>query len=112
MSCIFCEILKGNLGCHKLYEDESVLAFKDVNPKAPVHFLVIPKEHINSVEAILPENMDIISRIFNVINKLAKDLNLSNGFRIVNNCGEDGGQTVPHMHFHILGGRSMAWPPG
>lgn len=112
MSCVFCEILKGNLNCSKLYEDEYVLAFKDVEPKAPVHFLVIPKEHISSVEAILPENMDIISKIFNVINELAKSLNLCNGFRIVNNCGKDGGQTVPHMHFHILGGRSMAWPPG
>ena len=88
------------------------MAFYDLAPKAPVHFLVIPKEHIKCADEINEENSEIIAHIFTVIAKIAKDLNLGEGYRIVNNCGENGGQTVPHLHFHVLGGRLLAWPPG
>lgn len=110
--CVFCEIAAGNIPSKKLYEDERVLAFYDLEPKAPVHFLVIPKEHIASTMEITPENSAIIAHIYEVIAKLAAELKLEKGFRVVNNCGEDGGQTVQHLHFHVLAGRSLAWPPG
>ncbi|EHI98069.1 MULTISPECIES: histidine triad nucleotide-binding protein [unclassified Clostridium] len=111
--CIFCKIAMGEIPSKKLYEDDKVYAFYDINPEAPVHFLVIPKEHIESVNALNDNNINIVSHIFNVINKLVVELNISDtGYRIVNNCGEDGGQTVKHIHFHVLGGRSLKWPPG
>ena len=112
MDCIFCKIAAGEIPCNKAYEDDQVLAFYDLDPKAPVHILIIPKEHIGSALEITPENSGIIAHIYEVAAKLAKDLKLEKGFRIVNNCGEDGGQTVQHLHFHLLGGRAMAWPPG
>ena len=102
--CVFCEIAAGNIPSKKLYEDERVLAFYDLEPKAPVHFLVIPKEHIASTMEITPENSAIIAHIYEVIAKLAAELKLEKGFRVVNNCGEDGGQTVQHLHFHVLAG--------
>ena len=111
--CIFCKIIKGEIPSSKVYEDDKVLAFNDISPEAPVHFLVIPKEHIQSVNEINEENADIISHIYKVINKLVVDLNVSEaGYRIVTNCGKDGGQTVNHMHFHVLAGRNLKWPPG
>jgi Diadenosine tetraphosphate (Ap4A) hydrolase and other HIT family hydrolases len=111
--CLFCKIVKGEIPSKKVYEDDKVYAFHDINPEAPVHFLVIPKEHIQSANDLNDNNSDIISHIFKVINKLAVELNISEkGYRIVNNCGEDGGQTVGHIHFHVLGGRNMKWPPG
>ncbi|MGN0145390.1 MAG: histidine triad nucleotide-binding protein [Clostridium sp.] len=111
--CIFCKIINGDIPSKKLYEDDKVYAFYDINPEAPVHFLVIPKEHIQSVNSINENNADIIAHIFKVINKLVVELNIAEtGYRIVNNCGNDGGQTVNHMHFHVLGGRSLQWPPG
>ncbi len=111
--CIFCKIISGEIPSKKLYEDDKVYAFYDINPEAPVHFLVIPKEHIESANALSTENANIVAHIFTVINKLTKELNISDkGYRIVNNCGEDGGQTVHHIHFHVLGGRSLQWPPG
>lgn len=112
MDCIFCKIAAGEIPCNKAYEDDQVLAFYDLDPKAPTHILIIPKEHIGSALEITPENSSIIAHIYEVAAKLAKDLKLEKGFRIVNNCGEDGGQTVQHLHFHLLGGRAMAWPPG
>ena len=112
MDCIFCKIAAGEIPCNKAYEDDQVLAFYDLDPKAPTHILIIPKEHIGSALEITPENSGIIAHIYEVAAKLAKDLKLEKGFRIVNNCGEDGGQTVQHLHFHLLGGRAMAWPPG
>ncbi|MBS5937172.1 histidine triad nucleotide-binding protein [Clostridium sartagoforme] len=113
MSCIFCKIVSGEIPSKKLYEDDKVLAFYDISPEAPVHFLVIPKEHIKSANEINEENASIISHIFVVINKLVKELNINEtGYRIVNNCGKDGGQTVDHMHFHVLGQRDLKWPPG
>nr|WP_312290535.1 histidine triad nucleotide-binding protein [Clostridium chromiireducens] len=111
--CIFCKIVKGEIPSKKIYEDDQVYAFYDINPEAPVHFLVIPKDHIASANDLNDNNADIVSHIFKIINKLAVELNISDkGYRIVNNCGEDGGQTVKHIHFHVLGGRCLHWPPG
>ena len=112
MDCIFCKIAAGEIPSNKAYEDDQVLAFYDLDPKAPTHILIIPKTHIGSAMEITPENSGVIAHIYEVAAKLAKDLHLEKGFRIVNNCGEDGGQTVHHIHFHLLGGRAMAWPPG
>lgn len=112
MDCIFCKIAGGAIPCNKAYEDDQVLAFYDLEPQAPVHILIIPKAHISSAMEITAENSAVIAHIYEVAAKLAKELKLENGFRIVNNCGADGGQTVQHLHFHLLGGRSMAWPPG
>lgn len=112
MSCIFCKIAEGSIPSKKVYEDDRVLAFYDLEPQAPVHVLIIPKQHITSVNDITEENSSIIAYIFEVAAKLEKELDLKNGYRIVNNCGEDGGQSVQHLHFHLLGGRSMKWPPG
>ncbi|MBQ3048462.1 MAG: histidine triad nucleotide-binding protein [Oscillospiraceae bacterium] len=112
MSCIFCKIAAGEIPSNKVYEDDKVLAFYDLEPQAPVHFLVIPKEHISGANMITAENSDIVAHIFEVIAKATAELGLDGGFRVVTNCGEDGGQTVGHLHFHVLGGRSLAWPPG
>lgn len=112
MDCIFCKIAAGEIPSKTVYEDESVCAFYDLDPQAPVHVLIIPKEHIASANDITSENSSIVGHIFEVAAKLAKELGLDNGYRIVNNCGEEGGQSVLHLHFHLLGGRTMAWPPG
>lgn len=112
MDCLFCKIIAGEIPSQKVYEDDKVLAFKDIDPKAPFHVIVIPKVHIASAEDITPENSNYISAIFEAISKIAKENNLQKGFRIVNNCGEDGGQTVGHIHFHLLARRNLAWPPG
>lgn len=111
--CLFCKIIKGEIPSTKVYEDNEVLAFKDINPEAPVHLIIIPKKHIASLNELKPEDSQIISHIFMVIQKLVKDFKIDeNGYRIVNNCGEHGGQSVLHMHFHLLGGRNLQWPPG
>lgn len=110
--CIFCKIAAGELPSKKIYEDEKVLAFYDVKPQAPVHFLVIPKEHIGSTNEITQSNSAIVAHVFVVIAKIARQLDLDNGYRVVNNCGDDGGQTVGHLHFHVLAKRILAWPPG
>ncbi|HNX64410.1 MAG TPA: histidine triad nucleotide-binding protein [Oscillospiraceae bacterium] len=112
VDCIFCKIVKGEIPSTKIYEDETVLAFADIAPTAPVDYLIIPKEHIKSTAEITPENSAVIAHIFEVIAKLSKDLKLDDGFRVVNNCGECAGQTVKHLHFHLLGGRDFAWPAG
>ena len=111
MDCVFCKIVKGEIPANKLYEDEKCVAFYDLAPQAPVHFLVVPKEHIQSADALTVENSDVVGHIFMVISHLAQKLNLDKGYRIVNNCGEDGGQTVNHLHFHVLGGKALSWPP-
>lgn len=106
--CIFCKIIKGEIPSTKVYEDDKVLAFNDINPEAPVHVLIIPKCHIQSVNDINEKNADIISHIFVVINKLVNELGISeSGYRIINNAGKDGGQTVPHLHFHLIGKRKL-----
>lgn len=111
MDCIFCKIAAKEVPSEIIYEDEKVLVFKDLEPKAPVHVLLIPKTHISSVMEINEENSEIISHIFKVIKKLSSKLNLQNGFRVINNCGKYGGQTVNHIHFHVLGGQQLEWNP-
>jgi histidine triad (HIT) family protein len=106
--CIFCKILKGEIPSKKVYEDESVYAFHDINPNAPVHVLVIPKTHIQSIHAVDEGNIDAVSKVMLAIPKIAANLGLANGYRVITNCGEDGGQTVPHLHFHILGGSKLS----
>lgn len=111
--CIFCKIISGEIPCTKVYEDEKVLAFKDINPVAPVHFLVIPKQHIQSVLELNESNMSINADIFKAIHIIAKQMEIDQeGFRVVANVGSNGGQTVAHLHYHILGGRYLQWPPG
>ncbi|MBO5105839.1 MAG: histidine triad nucleotide-binding protein [Clostridia bacterium] len=112
MDCLFCKIIAGDIPSTKVYEDDKVLAFNDIDPKAPFHVVVVPKEHITSATDITSENSHYISAIYEAIAKIAKENNLENGFRVVNNCGEDGGQTVGHIHFHLLARRNLAWPPG
>lgn len=108
MDCIFCKIIKGEIPSNKVYEDDTVLAFHDVAPQMPVHVIVIPKQHIACAADIDSSNSAVIAHIFEVIAIVAKQLGLENGYRIINNCGEDGGQTVKHLHFHILGGRKLS----
>ena len=105
--CIFCKIAAGEIPSTKVYEDDRILAFRDIAPMAPTHILVIPKEHIPSVDGITAENCDIVSHIFTVIPKIAAEEGLTNGYRVVSNCGPDAGQTVHHLHFHILGGKEL-----
>lgn len=112
MDCLFCRIAAGEIPSDKIYEDDHVLAFYDIDPQAPVHFLVIPKQHLESVDAITADNSSIVAHVFEVIAEIAKKLQLTNGYRVVTNCGEDGGQSVPHLHFHVLAKRSLKWPPG
>ena len=110
--CLFCKIIKGQIPSDFVYEDDEIVAFKDLNPQAPVHLLLIPKEHIESADDINQDNSYLIGHIFEVANKLAKENKLEKGYRIVNNCKEDGGQSVNHIHFHLMGGRQMLWPAG
>ena len=107
-NCLFCKIVKGDIPSTKVYEDEKVLAFRDIAPMAPTHILVIPKMHIGSVAEITAENADVVAHIFTVIPAIAKAEGLVNGYRVVSNCGSDAGQTVHHLHFHILGGRKLS----
>lgn len=106
--CVFCMICEGKIPSKKAYEDDRILAFYDINPQAPVHILVIPKEHISSVDEITGQNSDIVSYIFERIPQIAKSAGLESGYRIISNCGPDACQTVPHLHFHILGGTKLA----
>ncbi len=112
MNCLFCKIINGEIPSNKVYEDEKIYAFNDIDPKAPVHFLVIPKAHILSVDDINEENSSYVAHIFAKIPEICKDLGVENGYRVVTNIGEDGGQTVSHLHFHVLAKRNLAWPPG
>ena len=108
MDCLFCKIIAGEIPSSKVYEDEKVLAFKDINPLAPIHILVIPKIHIESAAAVTAENSAVISHIFEVIAQIVKEQGIDeDGFRVVTNCGENGCQSVKHLHFHILGGRKL-----
>ena len=112
MDCIFCKIACGDIPATKVYEDETVVAFNDLEPQAPTHILIIPKMHIASADEINEANSAVVAHIFEVAAKIAKDQGLTNGYRIVNNCGADGGQTVKHLHFHLMGGRQFGWPAG
>ena len=108
MDCIFCKIIAGDIPSTKVYEDELVYAFRDINPQAPTHVLVIPKEHIPSINGVSDKNSAVVAHIFEVIPKIAAMENLMDGYRVVSNCGPDAGQTVLHLHFHILGGKEMS----
>ncbi len=107
MDCIFCKIANGDIPSNKVYEDDHILAFYDIAPQAPVHVLVIPKVHIASADEIDGENLDIVARIFSSIPVIAKKAGLTNGYRVITNVGEDGCQSVKHLHFHILGGKKL-----
>ena len=108
MDCIFCKIVKGELPSTKIYEDDRVIAFKDINPVAPVHILIIPRDHIQSAAELNGGNIDVVTNIFVAAETIAKDMNLvEEGYRIVTNIGENGGQIVPHLHFHLIGGRKL-----
>ena len=107
MDCLFCAIIKGEIPSKKVYEDDNCYAFLDIAPQAPVHCLVIPKEHIPSVDGVNESNAHIVGAIFSVIPKIAASLGLANGYRVITNIGEDGAQTVKHLHFHILGGKKL-----
>ena len=113
MDCLFCKIIAGEIPSTKVYEDEQVYAFLDIDPQAPTHIILISKEHISSANALTDANAAVVGHIFAVAAKLAKEQGFAErGYRIVNNCGEDGGQTVGHLHFHLLAGRNLGWPPG
>jgi histidine triad (HIT) family protein len=105
--CIFCKIARGEIPSTKRYEDDDVIAFNDLSPQAPFHVLVVPTTHITSAADITGDNSALTAKCFEVIAKLAKQENLATGFRVINNCGPDGGQTVPHLHFHLLAGRKL-----
>ena len=107
-NCLFCKIVVGDIPSTKVYEDETVYAFRDIAPQAPTHILVIPKAHIASVADVTAENSAVVAHIFEVIAAIAHQEGLDNGYRVVSNCGSDAGQTVHHLHFHILGGKKLA----
>lgn len=108
MNCLFCSIVKGEIPSTKVYEDEKILAFRDINPQAPTHILVIPKEHIASVDGVDSSNSAVVAHIFETIPKIAAEEGLKNGYRVITNIGEDGAQSVKHLHFHILGGKKLS----
>lgn len=111
--CLFCKIIAGEIPSSKVYEDDLCYAFNDIAPQAPTHFLVVPKAHITSVSGINAENSAVVAHMFEVIAKLAAELGFAEaGYRVVSNIGQAGQQTVPHLHFHVLAGRDMTWPPG
>lgn len=111
--CLFCKIAKGEIPAQIVYEDEQIMAFRDVNPVSPVHILVIPKRHIPGMAALSESDKDLVGHIMLTIKNLAQDMSVTdNGYRVVVNQGENAGQSVPHLHFHLLGGRPMDWPPG
>ena len=110
--CLFCKIVEGEIPSTKVYEDDMILAFRDLEPQALEHVLVIPKKHIASLDDVTEEDQEILGYLMCKIKDIAADLGIENGYRVVNNCGEDGLQTVKHIHFHLLGKRKMTWPPG
>ena len=111
--CLFCDIIEGNVDSDLVYEDDRVVAFEDINPQAPVHLLIVPRKHISTLLELNGEDYDLIGCVFKTANKLAEEYEIAeDGFRVVANCKEQGGQTVNHIHFHLLGGRNLQWPPG
>lgn len=111
--CLFCKIAAGEIPSTKVYEDDAVYAFLDIDPQAPTHIVIVPKAHIASANELTEENAAVVGKIFAAISKIAKEQGFAEkGYRVVNNCGEDGGQTVGHLHFHVLAGRGLQWPPG
>ncbi len=111
--CIFCKIVSGDIPSTKIFEDEQVIAFRDINPQAPTHVLVVPKQHIPGVNELAEADEALVGHVYGVIAKLVRELGIDeSGYRVVVNSGADGQQSVPHLHFHVLGGRLLAWPPG
>ncbi len=110
-NCLFCKIADGEIPSNKLYEDDSLLAFYDIDPQAPVHFLVIPKQHVGSCAEVDENNSELVAKAFELIAKLTTELGIES-FRVVSNCGADAGQSVPHLHFHVMAGRQFGWPAG
>ena len=107
MSCLFCKIIAGEIPSTKVYEDDKVYAFRDINPQAPVHVLVVPREHIESADAICALNSSAVAAVFEAIPKIAAECGITNGYRVITNIGEDGCQSVKHIHFHLLGGKKL-----
>ena len=113
MSCLFCGIINGEVKGNIVYQDSSVVAFKDINPKAPVHILVVPRRHIATLLDLNPEDGELVGEVFAAASRIARDQGIAeDGFRVVANCGPGAGQSVYHIHFHLLGGRALKWPPG
>lgn len=111
--CLFCDIVEGKIKGNIIYQDDSVVAFKDINPKAPVHVLIIPRKHIGGLLDLKPDDGAVVGHIFDVAGRLAREQKIAeNGFRVVVNSGADAGQSVFHLHYHLLGGRRLGWPPG
>jgi histidine triad (HIT) family protein len=110
--CLFCKIVSGSIPANRVYEDEHCIGFPDINPQAPTHLLIIPKKHISSLAKCTPEDTDLLGHLMASAAEIARSQNLDGGYRIVVNTGDDGGQTVNHLHLHLLGGRHMNWPPG
>ena len=110
--CIFCKIANRELGTELVYESDDVVAFPDIHPQAPVHILIIPKKHLANIGEIGPGDEGLLDQIGAAVKELAAKYQLDDGYRLVTNCGPAGGQTVPHLHFHLLGGRELSWPPG
>ena len=107
MDCLFCSIIAGEIPSNKVYEDDDIYAFRDINPEAPCHVLVIPKKHIGSMDEVTPENSAVIAKIFEKIPEIAKLGGATNGYRVISNCGADAGQSVHHLHFHVIGGTEL-----
>jgi histidine triad (HIT) family protein len=112
MSCLFCKIASGEIPSTAVYQDDRVYAFADINPKAPVHILIVPREHIASLAEATPQQNALLGHLMSVAAEIARNKGLAKGYRVVVNTGEDGGQTVDHLHLHLMGGRQMTWPPG
>ena len=110
--CLFCKIIEGEIPSSKVYEDADLYAFRDIEPQAPVHVLIVPKKHIASLDDCKEGDALLYGKIISKVSEIAKMAGITNGYRLVSNCGEDGFQTVEHLHFHLLGGRAMTWPPG
>ena len=111
-NCLFCKIIAGKISSKKVYEDEEILAFEDINPQAPVHILIIPKEHFSTIAELPPEKTDLVGKLTKAAKQIAEDKQLNRGYRLVINCKVDAGQEVYHIHLHLLGGRKFTWPPG
>jgi histidine triad (HIT) family protein len=112
VSCLFCKIIAGEIPAKPVYEDADVFAFADINPQAPVHLLVVPRKHMASLDAAEESDAALLGRLLEAAARIAREKGLARGYRVVVNTGADGGQTVEHLHLHVLGGRAMAWPPG
>lgn len=110
--CLFCRIVDEEVPAERVFDDERVVAFRDINPRAPTHVLVIPRRHIPDVQALTDEDGPLVAALFGAVRRIADDAGLANGYRVVTNVGPEAGQSVFHLHFHLLGGRAMAWPPG